>query len=274
MKTNKFFSALAIIIALFSVTSLCQAQTAPAPYGEVAFINVNPGMNDNYLAANKILKKLYNGLKASKAVSSWQLYKRVYPVHGNMDFDYATFTVYASGKEMQARKDQTVADAPMKELTAKEIGASIGSLPTMRTIVDRDLYSFRMGAGAAGSTKVGDYVALTRVKATAGNIDAYEKMLETVKPALEEAIKAGKMKSWNVWKRTFATNIDGASDFTIGFSFSNMDEALAYSSGKVDIGTYFKKAYPKDDYATFRSKQVTLREVVSQELWELVEVTD
>ena len=274
MKTNPFYCLLAIVIALFSTSNFCQAQTASAPYGEVSFVKVAAGMNDNYLAACKILKKLNNGRKAAKAINSWQLYKRIYPMHQGLDYDFATFEVYPSGKEMQARKEFTAWDTPMKDLTAKEISASIGLLNGMRTILDRDLYSYRMGAGTSGSAKAGDYILITRVKATAGNLDAYEKTLETVKPAVEEAIKAGKLKSWNVWKRTLATNTDGDSDFTIGFSFSSMDEALAYASGKVDVAAEFKKLYPKDDYAAFRIKQVALRNVVKQELWELVDVTD
>ncbi|MBC7572294.1 MAG: hypothetical protein H7319_21575 [Spirosoma sp.] len=274
MKIIKFFSIVAIIIATMSTSTIVKAQTPAAPYGEVTFVQVYPGMNDSYLAANKIVKKVNNNLKTAKAISTWQLYKRVYPVHGSSDFNFATFVVYASGKEMQALRDPSNYDAAAKELTTKEHQASLGTLPSIRTVVDRDLYTFRMGAGTAGSAKAGDYVVLTRVKATAGNIDAYEKMLETVKPAIEEAIKAGKLKSWNVWKRTLATNIDGASDFTVGFSFSNMDDALAYASDKVNIAAEFKKVYPKDDYTTFRAKQVTLREVVAQELWELVDITD
>ncbi len=263
---------MAIIIALCATTPLCQAQTPTAPYDEVSFVKVAPGMNESYLAVNKVAKKPNPGRKASKAVSTWQLYKRVYPMHGSLAFDYTTFTVFSCSKEMQARKGQAAPDAPVKDLIAKEISASIGSLPTMKTAADQDLYTFRLGAG--GSAKAGDYALLTRVKATAGNLEAYEKMLETVKPAVEEAIKTGKLKSWNVWKCTQATNADGANDYTIGFTFSSMNEALAYANSKVNIAAEFKKVYPAEDYAAFRAKQTSLREVVSQELWELVEVTD
>jgi hypothetical protein len=49
---------------------------------------------------------------------------------------------------------------------------------------------------------------------------------------------------------------------------------LTYASSKVNVAAEFKKVYPAEDYAAFRAKQTALREVVSQELWELVEVTD
>ena len=144
---------------------------------------------------------------------------------------------------MQARKNYASYNAPFKELSAKEIVDAVGSFSNIRTIVARDLYTFRFGAG--GGTKPGDYVMLTRVKASSGNLDAYEKTLESLKPVIEEAIKAGKLKSWNVWKRTLATNVAGASDYTIGFAFNTLDEALSYASGKVEISADFKKVFPK-----------------------------
>ena len=274
MKTTKFFGILAIVLATMSTTALVQAQTASAPYGEVSFIKVNPGMGESFIAANKIMKKLNNSQKKAKVISSWQLYKRVYPLHGSLDFNYATFTVFPGGKEMQAVKDLSIWDSAVKELTAKEHLASIGTLPTIRTTVEKDLYVYKMGAGAGGSSKAGEYVLLSRIKVNTGSMDAYEKTLEMLKPVMEEAIKAGKLKSWNVWKRMIATNIDGVSHFTIGFIFNNMEDALAYSSGKVDTIAEFKKAHPKEDYTAFRAKQVSLREVVSQEMWELLDITD
>ena len=53
-----------------------------------------------------------------------------------------------------------------------------------------------------------------------------------------------------------------------------MDEALSYASGKVEISADFKKVFPKEEYSVFRSKQISLRELVSQEIWELVDITN
>jgi hypothetical protein len=260
---------LTFVVAVILTSLSVLAQT---PYGEVNFVQVHPGMTDTYLNDMKTLKKINNSLKASKTINSWQLYRRVFPSGSSMDFNYATFQVFPSGKEMQARKEWGPWDAPMKELAAKEILGTFTSLNTVRTVVARDLYTYKMGVG--GGTKSGEYVTLARVKVTAANMEAYEKLLESVKPAIEEAIKAGKIKSWNVWKRTFATNIGGASDYTIGFSFTTMDEALSWASGKTDPAAEYKKVYPKEDYNVFRSKLASLREMVAQELWELVDVTD
>ncbi|MBL7808420.1 MAG: hypothetical protein JNN28_11410, partial [Saprospiraceae bacterium] len=106
------------------------------------------------------------------------------------------------------------------------------------------------------------------------NLEAYEKTLESIKPVMEEAVKAGKFKSWNVLKRAIATNVDGDYDFLVTFYFKNLDEALAYSSGLTDVSAEFKKVFPTQDYAAFRSKQIALREIIGQELWELVDKTD
>jgi len=264
-------------LLLFALAFCCQINTtwAQNPYGEVVFVEVHPGMGDTYLNAMKGIKKINNSLKTNKVINSWQLYRRIYPGGSAMGFNYATFQVFPSGKEMQARKDWGPWDAPIKELSAKEVLTTLSNSNTVRTVLARDLYTYKMGVGgAANGSRPGDYVSISRVKVNAANMEAYEKLLETAKPAIEEAIKAGKIKSWNVWKRTFATNVDGASDYTIGFSFASMDDALSWASGKTDLSAEYKKAYPKEDYNVFRTKLASLREMVSQELWELVDVTD
>lgn len=265
-QTMKF---LALSVAVFFISFAAIAQN---PFGEISFVQVHPGMGDSYLNAMKTIKKINNDLKASKTINSWQLYRRVFPSGSSLDFNYATFQVFPSGKEMQARKDWGAWDAPIKELSAKEVLGTFTTMNTVRTVVARDLYNFKIGAG--GGTKPGGYVILSRVKVTGNNMEAYEKLMESIKPAIEEAIKAGKLTSWNIWKRTFATNIDGASDYTIGFGFTTMDEALSWGSGKTDASAEYKKVFPKEDYNVFRSKLASLREIVAQELWELVDVTD
>ena len=265
----------AILIAAISTTNTSHAQSSSSDYLEATYIKVTPGMNENYLNANKILKKLNDGRKAAKAINFWGLFRRVYPLKGSMDFDYAILELFPSGKEMQARREMTAWDEPVKGLTAKEISSSIGALNSLRTIVSRDIFVPRFGVGNTTSTVVvGDYVLRSKIRVSDTNMDAYEKTLETVKPVMEEAVKAGKIKSWNVLKRAIATNVDGDYDFLVTFYFKNLDDALAYSSGKVTTADEFKKVFPKDDFAAFRSKQVALREIIGQELWELVEKTD
>ncbi len=95
---NLFFIAALLFVAI----NIASAQTAPAPYGEVNFIDVKPNMNESYLIDVKTSKKLQNARKANKTIISWQLYRRTYPRGSNMEYDYAGFTVYPSGKEMKA----------------------------------------------------------------------------------------------------------------------------------------------------------------------------
>ncbi len=275
MKRSKCLLFVAILIATISITITSHAQSSSSDYLEATYIKVTPGMNENYLNVNKILKKLNDGRKEAKAINFWGLYRRVYPIKGSFDFDYAILELFPSGKEMQSRRDMTAWDEPIKGLTAKEISSSIGILNNVRTVVARDVFDPRFGVGnTTNTTVVGDYVLRSKIRVSDANKDAYEKTLESVKPVMEEAIKNGKFKSWNVLKRAIATNADGDYDFLVTFYFKNLDDALAYSSGKVTTADEFKKVFPKDDYAAFRSKQVALREIIGQELWELVEKTD
>lgn len=269
---KQIMNFVACCLAVFFISSTALAQQ---PYGELTLVEVHPGMADTYLNGMKGIKKINNGLKAGKTISSWQLYRRVFPSGSAVGFNYATFQVFPSGKEMQARREWGPWDAPVKELSAKEVLSTFSNMNTVRTILSRDLFTFKTGvSNAANAAKPGDYLSVIRVKVTAANTEAYEKLLESIKPAIEEAIKAGKMKSWNVWKRTFANSTDGGGDYAIGFTFASMDDALSWASGKTDLATEYKKVYPKEDYNVFRNKLASIRDLVSQELWEWVDVTD
>jgi heme-degrading monooxygenase HmoA len=267
MKQTMKFITLSLAVFFISLSAMSQN-----PFGEVSFIKVKPGMNESYLIDMKTTKKINNGLKANKTISSWQLYRRVYPRGSEMEFDYVTFQVYPGAKEMESRKDWLPWNPIMKELSAKETIDYLTSLGNVRTVVQTELYNFKMGVGAAG--KPGDFVQLNLINANPGSNDAVEKMWESLKPVIEECIKAGKLKGYNVWKRTYVTNVGYANDYTVTFSFSSLEQALSWASGKTGMAEEYKKIYPKEDFTAFGTKLTSLRIIVAQELWELVDVTD
>lgn len=269
MKVSKFFTVMAIVIATISSGAFVNAQTTPAPYGEVNFIKTKPNMNESYLIDMKTSKKLANARKANKTINSWQLYRRVYPRGESMDYNYASLTVFPSGVEMKAKGTW---DTGIKELTSDEISSFLTSLGNVRSIVATDHYTYQMGTN--GTIKTEDYVQLNLVKTKSGMTAAYLKQLESFKMVIDECVKAGKLKGMNVWKRTYATNFGGESNYTVTFTFSSLDQALSWASGKTTWSDEFKKLFPKEDYNAFTAKFSELRTVESQELWELVEITD
>lgn len=266
MKNLLFTTVVALLTTLFSTFNVCQAQN---PYGQVNFIKVKPHMNESFLIDMKTSKKLANARVANKTITSWQLYRRAYPRGMNMDYDYATLSVFPSGKEMKAEETW---DTGFKELSVKEISGFLTSLGNVRSIIATDLYTYRMGVGE--KILPGEYVQLNLIKVKPGSNAAYEKQIEIFIKVVEECIKAGKLKGCNLWKRTYATNVGGESNYTASFTFSSFDQALSWASGKTTVSDEFKKLYPKDDYNAFIARFNELRDVVSQELWELVDVTD
>lgn len=260
-----------INILVFSVAIMLIGLSARAQssYGEVNFVKVLPNMGDTYLKDMKTSKKLQDGRVANKTISSWQLYRRTYPRGSSMEYNYATLTVFPSGKEMKA---EGAWDVAMKGLSVKEVSDFFTSINNARTTVATDLYTYKMGTGS--KLIPGEYVQLNLAKTKPGSILAYEKQLETFKMVMEECIKAGKLKGFNVWKRAYATNVGGESNYTVSFSFSTLDQALSWTSGKTGYSDEYKKLFPKDDINTFNAKFGELRDLISQELWELVEITD
>ncbi len=266
MKTIFLTTMIVLLTTFFSAFNVCQAQN---PYGEVNFIKTLPNMGESFLIDMKTSKKLQNGRVANKTITSWQFYRRAYPRGSSMDYNYATLSVFPSGIEMKA---EGTWDAPVRELSVKEISDYLTSLSNTRSVIATDLYTYKMGTGSKILT--GEYVQLNLVNAKKGSNDAYEKLLETLKPVIDECIKAGELKGFNVWKRTYATNVGGESDYTVSFSFATLDQALSWASGKTGMADEYKKVYPKDDVANLNTKLNELRDLVSQELWELVDITD
>lgn len=267
MKQKMKFLALSLAVFFISLSAVAQN-----PFGEVNFIKVKPGMNESYLIDMKTTKKINNALKANKSISSWQLYRRVYPRGSEMDFDYATLTVYPSGAAMEARKDWATLNAPMKDMSAKEIIDYISSLGNVRTIVKTELYNPKLGVGAA--VKPGEFVQLNLVNVNVGSNGIAEKMWDSVKLVVEECIKTGEVKGYNIWKRTYVTNQGNQSDYTATFSFSSFDQAVSWASDKTGMADEFKKIYPNVDYKAFIKRLEAARVIVAQELWELVDITD
>jgi hypothetical protein len=270
MKTNKFYPIVAIIIALFSTSAVVKAQTAPAPYGMVNFIKTLPNMNESFLIDMKTSKKLANGRVANKNILSWQLYRRAMPTGSSMDYNYFTFAVYPSGKEIKEAEGAN--DAVIKGMSVKDIADFYTSLGNTRTSVANDLLTYKMGAGA--KMLPGEYVQINSVNVKKGSGAAYEKLWEFYKPVFEECIKAGKLKGFNVWKRTYATNVNGEIDYSYSYTFSTLDQALSWASGKTDMKEEFKKVYPNEDMSNYGAKLNELRDIVSQGLFELVDITD
>ncbi|MBK6566545.1 MAG: hypothetical protein IPG18_15400 [Saprospiraceae bacterium] len=64
---------------------------------------------------------------------------------------------------------------------------------------------------------------------------------------------------------------------TVTFTFYYFRQGCCHGqSGRkqTGMGDEYKKVYPKDDVANLNIKLNDLRDVVSQELWELVDITD
>jgi hypothetical protein len=269
MKTNKFFPIVAIIIALFSTSAVLKAQTAPAPYGMVNFMKTLPNMNESFLIDMKTSKKLANGRVANKNINSWQLFRTAMPTGSSMNYNYFTLSVYPSGIEIKA---EGANDAVIKGMSVKDIADFYTSLGNTRTTVATDLVTYKMGVGS--KLLPGEYLQINSVNVKTGSGAAYLKLLESYKPVIEECIKAGKLKGFNVWSRTYKTNVNGEIDYFVSFSFATLDQAVSWASGKTSQADEYKKVYPKDDLATFTTKLNELRDVVSQGLFELVDITD
>ena len=95
-----------------------------------------------------------------------------------------------------------------------------------------------------------------------------------MKPVLEECIKSGKLIGFNVWKRTYATNVGGESNYTISFSFSTLDQALSWASGKTSPADEYKRYIQKKILTPTTPSCGNSETLFPRSYGELVDVTD
>lgn len=235
-------------------------------YAEIEYMKVKPDKWDAYLNGEKIYKKIHKSRMAAKGINNWHLYQRLYPSGALSEYDYATLTYYSSGEQIMQKESNATWDAAAKGLTEKE-KASAWEISKTRALVFRDLYTHYLGVGT--SIKPGEIIRINKIKVSGANKDNYNAMLTMLKPVVEAAIKAGKLKGWNIWYRTLQTNTFDESNCAVVFTYPNLAAALKTTTGNIE--TEFKSIYPEKDYKTFMEQLSGLRQILGQEIWMLVD---
>ncbi|MBK6566544.1 MAG: hypothetical protein IPG18_15395 [Saprospiraceae bacterium] len=53
---------------------------------------------------------------------------------------------------------------------------------------------------------------------------------------MKSVVKLGEIKGFNVWKRTYATNVGGENDYTVTFTFATLDRGTVMGEWKNGYG--------------------------------------
>ena len=234
-------------------------------YAVVEHMKVLPGMEDDYLKAEQVWKKIHQGRKSRGEIMDWALFRCDYPGGTNAAYEYATVTNYKSAKEMDAAWNW---DAMTKGLTAAEIIIANDAEKT-RNLIDRHLYSFLNGCDA--DCKPGKYVQLFGSKIKPGKGKDYEKFIKDGESFRAEAIKNGKIQAWSIWRRLYPNGPE-MDDFTAVYNYNSLEAMLKNSP--FDLSDEFKKVNPTKNWDDFMKQFRELRDPLGSEMWVQVDGTE
>ena len=252
------------IIALIFCTILFAKSNVNAqehPFAEVEFMKVTPGMQADYLAGEAVWKKAHMNRIANKNITSWQLYRRVYPSGANVTHEYVTVTVYANAKSLEDKNNSFNWDINTKGMTALEIYTAT-SIEKARTIVGGGLYRHSMVAG----TVRGKYLQVRQVDINGNNRDEYLRLLTEINPTIELAIKNGKTLRRNIWEDM----VSAGPKFSAVYDYANLSDAFKNSSGLPTLTEEYEKLNPGKKWSEMVDKINTLYTITNHEVWQLV----
>ncbi len=259
---KKSFSITALLfctILLAKINFMAQAQEMP--FAEVEQMKITPGMQAEYLAGEAAWKKVHLNRIANKNISSWNLYRRVYPAGANVAYEYMTVTIYANAKALEDKNGSFDYEKIMKGMNVNEIYNGT-SIENARKIVGGGLYQLKLTAG----TKSGKYLQIREVELKSGARDEYLKLLTDLNPTLELAIKNGKTLRRNIWENM----VSNGPAFAAVYDYPNLTEALKNSSGLPTISEEYEKLNPGKKWKEFSEKINSLYTITNHEIWELV----
>lgn len=234
-------------------------------YATVEHMKVLPGMWDQYLATEKVWKKIHQGRKQRGEIMDWFMFQTTYPNGTNATCDFTTIT-YQTAKQLASTRDWATMT---KGLTKEELTIANDAEKT-RNLTDRSLYSFLNGCDQA-VCKPGKYLQLFFTNAKTGKGGDYEKFLIDGEPLRLEAIKTGKIQGWSVWERQYPSGpeYDG---YTTVYAYESMEGLLKNSPP--DFTAELKKTGLAENQSAYLVKMRELREWLGSQVWVQVDATE
>lgn len=250
----KIFTAL--FITAFSFSLVAQDATIVLNY-----MKVNPGMESDYLEAEKTWKKIHENRIEAGVMTGWQLWRNVYATAED-PYQYITIDWYKDwGHSLKGDTEGFWEEYVLSLFTEEEAQKLLEITRQTRTMVSKEVMHREM---MAENSKYSPVILVNRMKVKRGKEKEYMDF-ETAfaKPYQEEKINRGYMAHWGVWRawpfkegQTRYTTIDGYA------SYEQMT-----SGGNVPV----EDVLPGKNWDELFKEVVDLRKQASVELWEVVD---
>lgn len=246
-------TVLFLLLAVLPISLLSQT-----PTNILAYMKVTPGQGAEYLEVEQAWKKVHQKAVELGIHNGWQLWRKIH-VGANDPYQYITSQWYTD----YAHALGEVPAGWMEGVYSEEEWAKIGEKTTAsRTYVSEEVIHLVTTADVVETVK---YIWVARIKVKPGMQQEYVKMeKEIFKPYFEAMIKKGGMSYWGIWN-TWPYN-EGQPMYTAVQGFSNIQQ---FASPAADLSfDELNLDYTQEQINTLVQ---TTRDMVSLELWELVD---
>lgn len=265
MKTSNLFFVIALLLGSLAV----QAQTPPPMFCIVETMKTLPGKSAEYVKAEReIWKKLHQERVKRGLIRGWDLYAVRYPSGTNAAYDYVTVTWTEGAAKLENPWGTLFADA--EKLLSKDEYATAMNIGLSRNLTATTLYHQSDFAVAdPKATTPRKYIMVNMMNVKPGTEAAYEAMeTKLVKPMLVAMMKSGGRATWS----RFSLMLPGGSNQP--FNYTTVDGYDKWADiGQGDAAAAIKTVHPGMTLAAYGKQIEDARQLVSQELWELIDST-
>lgn len=267
MKTIKSL----LIVAPFLLGSLSlQAQTPQPVFGLVETMKTMPGQSEAYVKTEReVWKKLHQERVKRGLILGWDLYAVRYPTGTNAAYDYVTVT-FMQGQDKLENPWGTIPNDVEKLLSKDELTAGM-SIDQMRNLTTTMLFrQSDFAAADPNATTAPKYLMVNMMKVNPGNEAAYEAMeTKLVKPMIVAMMKSGGRAGWVRHNLV----LPGGSNQPFNFVTVDAYDKWADIGQGGDAAAAIKKVHPGMTLAAYGKQIEATRQLVNQELWELIDST-
>lgn len=251
-----------ILLLLVVAQTFSFAQSTPTVFALATFQKVN-----NASAFEKIMaenwKPLHQLRKQNGKITSWSLYKVHFSGSGS-EYNYVSVMYFDSYQKTEPNDNYPEL---MKAANPKaDVPAIMDKTASVRTIVRSALYqreNFTTDKTGAPPTK---YINLSYMKPKDGQDNSYFRMENEIAKKIHQSIvDAGQKNAWRFWSLNMPAGTFSDHDYVTANAYASYEQM-----GAVDMAGAFKKAFPDKDIQVVSDEVTKTRNVVKNELWELV----
>lgn len=265
MKTVK---SLLLLAALLMSSFMIIGQNTEQTFFIVETMKSAPGKTDEYVKAEReVWKRIHQERIKQGLITGWNLYAVRSPSGASAPYDYVTVTLVQGWNKLENPYGTMLAGGAEKFLTKEQLAVANGTGKLRDLTTSTLFYGADFVAADPKNTTPAKYQMVNYMKVKEGMTEEYMNMeTQLVKPMYVEMMKTGNRSAWGLYGRVIGGSNQPFDFVTTDFfnKWSDMNTSGSYSKT-------LEKVHPKMSMAYFEKRINESRDLVNQELWELID---